>query len=256
MLRKSATRVLPQAKRNSLAGSSAPSYTEHVPDSRDKRRRSDLGLFVLALIESGLATPYELQISAGLSPGATIPALRRLVADGWASQGKRGPRGRTEHQITTAGRRHLRSSWQQLIEAGPIGDVDADLRVALLAAFVGGNRRVAAEFLRASARKKEAVLATTHQDNQQPDRPPLASWYHRLRSESADSVALAEAAGILAMSRRLRQNALKAAALNDVCAVSKGCWDLMNTRSGRLPGFKRKTPHSRVAAGRLLMGEL
>lgn len=174
-----------------------------MPQSRDKRRRTDLDLFVLALIEGGLATPYDLQIGAGLSPGATIPALRRLVADGWASPGKRGSRGRTEHGITAAGRRHLENSWRQLIADGPTGDVEADLRVALLALSVGGDRRISAGFLRASAKKKRAALAGARRSEQQPDRPPLASWYQKLRSESAESVARAEAAGFLAMARRL-----------------------------------------------------
>lgn len=54
----------------------------------DKRRRADLDLFVLALIEGGLVTPYELQKAAGLSPGATISSLRRLVEGGLALHGK------------------------------------------------------------------------------------------------------------------------------------------------------------------------
>jgi DNA-binding PadR family transcriptional regulator len=174
-----------------------------VPESRDKRRRSDLDLFVLALIESGVATPYELQTSAGLSPGATIPALRRLVSGGWTAQRKPGPRGRTEHTITAAGRQHLQDGWRQLIKEGPSGDVDADLRVALLALFVGGERRIAAEFLRASAEKKQAAYAGSRQLEGQPDQPPLAAGYQRLRFDSAKSVIRAETAGILTMARRL-----------------------------------------------------
>ena len=175
-----------------------------MPESHDKRRRTDLDLFVLALIESGLATAYDLQIGAGLSPGATIPALRRLVADGWASQAKPGPRGRTEHRITIAGGRHLRRSWQQLIEDGPSGDVDADLRIALLAFFAGGDRRLAAEFLRGSANKKREALAGVARPLEQPGEPDLASWYMTLRSELSNAVGQTEASGILAMANRLQ----------------------------------------------------
>jgi hypothetical protein len=50
-----------------------------MSETRDKRRRTDLGLFVLALIDSGVSTPYEFQKTAGLSQGATIPALQRLL---------------------------------------------------------------------------------------------------------------------------------------------------------------------------------
>jgi hypothetical protein len=59
-----------------------------MSEIRDKRRRTDLDLFVLALIDSGISTPYELQKDAGLSPGATIPALQRLLEAGFVRQGK------------------------------------------------------------------------------------------------------------------------------------------------------------------------
>jgi hypothetical protein len=50
-----------------------------MSETRDKRRRTDLDLFVLALIDSGVSTPYEFQKAAGHSQGATIPALQRLL---------------------------------------------------------------------------------------------------------------------------------------------------------------------------------
>ena len=62
----------------------------------DKRRRIDLDLFVLALIDGGVSTPYELQKAAGLSQGATIPALQRLLAARFVRQGKPGARGRID----------------------------------------------------------------------------------------------------------------------------------------------------------------
>jgi hypothetical protein len=36
-------------------------------------------LFILALIDRGSRTPYELQKATGLSQGATIPALQRSL---------------------------------------------------------------------------------------------------------------------------------------------------------------------------------
>jgi hypothetical protein len=48
----------------------------------DKRRRADLDLFVLGLIESGISTLYEFQKFAGISQGASVPALRRLIDGG------------------------------------------------------------------------------------------------------------------------------------------------------------------------------
>jgi DNA-binding PadR family transcriptional regulator len=130
-----------------------------MSETRDKRRRTDLDLFVLALIDSGVSTPYELQKAAGLSQGATIPALQRLLDARLVRQGKPGARGRTGHQVTAAGKRLLKDGWLALIEEGPSGDVDSDLRVALLALLGGGDPRLAADLLRQSAdRKMESVL--------------------------------------------------------------------------------------------------
>jgi DNA-binding PadR family transcriptional regulator len=98
-----------------------------MPEVRDKRRRTDLDQFILALVDSGVATPYALQMKAGLSPGASIPALQRLTESGLVRQGKSGSRGRTDHRITPAGKKLLKIGWKSLIEDGPSGDLDADL---------------------------------------------------------------------------------------------------------------------------------
>lgn len=99
-----------------------------MSETRDKRRRTDLDLLVLALIDSGISTPYELQKAAHLSPGATIPALQRLLEARFVRQGKPGARGRTDHWITSAGKKLLKTGWRELIENGPSGDLEADLR--------------------------------------------------------------------------------------------------------------------------------
>jgi len=104
-----------------------------VSQTRDKRRRNDLDLFVLALVSDSVATPYELKMAAGLSPGTTIPVLTRLMAASLVLLVKPGSRGRAEYRITADGRRYLKSGWKELIEDGPGGDLNADLRVALRA---------------------------------------------------------------------------------------------------------------------------
>ena len=174
----------------------------------DKRRRRDLDLFVLALVDSGVSTPYELQRAAGLSPGATIPALRRMVARGLVLAGKAGIRGRMTHKLTAAGRQLLKDGWRELILDGPSCDFDADLRVALLALFVGGSRRLAVDFLRKSAaRKLESLGAIQEPDGQQP-LPPLAFQYKSLRAASAKALIKAEAAAATAVARGLPRKAV------------------------------------------------
>ncbi len=174
-----------------------------MPESRDKRRRTDLDQFVLALIDSGLTTPYELQKAAGLSQGATIPALQRLLDARLVRQGKPGSRGRTDYQVTASGKRLLKDGWLPLIEDGPSGDVDSDLRVALLALLGGGERRLAADFLRQSAdRKMESAVAVEPIGNP-GELPLLPRWYSELRSSTAKSLLTAESAAIRAMADAL-----------------------------------------------------
>jgi DNA-binding PadR family transcriptional regulator len=173
-----------------------------VSETDDKRHRGDLDLFILALIDNGLSTPYDLQKSAGLSPGATVPALQRLIVQKWVIAGKPGIRGRTEHKITPEGRRYLKGTWKLLIDDGPSGDLDADVRVALLALWVGRDRRIAVSFLRATADKIQTACKS-----KEPDDPtshvPLADWYRRLRSASSEALLRGESAAALAIAKAL-----------------------------------------------------
>ena len=177
-----------------------------MSQTRDKRRRTDLDLFVLALNESGISTPYDLQRTANLSPGATIPALQRLLESGFVRMGKPGPRGRTDYRITPAGKKLLKSGWRDLIEYGPSGDLDADLRVALLALWLGKGRRLAADFLEKSAAKKQASLQTLKESSEPGSEFPLADWYIRLRSEAGRAILKAESTAAFAMADALPKN--------------------------------------------------
>ncbi len=172
----------------------------------DKRRRTDLDLFILALIDGGLSTLYELQKSAGLSQGATVPALQRLLDAQLVRHGRPGARGRTDYKVSAAGKRALRDGWQPLIAAGPSGDPDSDLRVALLAMLGSGNRLMAAAFLRKSADQREESLAVTDVTSSSDAVPPLAQWYTDLRSNTAKALLEAESHAIRTMAEALPKN--------------------------------------------------
>src|ERR1035437_8598033 len=174
-----------------------------MSETPDKRRRTDLDLFVLALIDGRVSTPYELQKAAGLSQGATIPALQRLLEAGLVRQGKPGARGRTDYKVTAAGKKTLKAGWLPLIEAGPSGDIDADLRVALLAIRGSSDRRLAVDFLRQSGDKKMESIATTELAGDPGDVTPLARWYTDLRSATTKALLSAEAKAIRAMAGSL-----------------------------------------------------
>jgi len=174
-----------------------------MSETPDKRRRTDLDLFVLALIDGGVSTPYELQKLAGLSQGATIPALQRLLEARLVRQGKPGARGRTDYKVTAAGRKTLKAGWLPLVDAGPTGDIDADLRVALLTIWGSGDTRLAAEFLRKSADRKKALQATAEPTAETDTVPPLARWYVEMRAGAAKALLTAECSVIRAMADSL-----------------------------------------------------
>jgi DNA-binding PadR family transcriptional regulator len=164
-----------------------------MSETRDKRRKSDLDLFVLALINTGVSTPYALLKDAGLSPGATIPTIQRLMQAGLVRQGQPGPRGRTECRITAAGRKQLKSGWRILIDEGPSGDLDADLRVALLAISEGNAYSLAVHMLKQSAAKLLEMGQAVSRDKSDAS-VTLAGLYRALRSVSVEALLEAQAA--------------------------------------------------------------
>ena len=117
---------------------------------RDKRSREDLELFTLALVDRGVNSAYLL-LSAGISQGAALPVLGRLESSGYVRHGKPGPRGRTEFELTAAGRRHLQTGWQPLLEAPIPGDIESILRTADLAVLSGASRKTVSSYLKRAA---------------------------------------------------------------------------------------------------------
>ncbi|MCU1285658.1 MAG: hypothetical protein JWO13_2008 [Acidobacteriales bacterium] len=97
---------------------------------------SVLDLFILAMIEHGFETPYALHRSAGISLGATNPALKRLsqakliVMDAESTASNR-PRHR--YSLTSAGKKALGLARKQQSQTSDSSDVDATLRSVVLA---------------------------------------------------------------------------------------------------------------------------
>jgi DNA-binding PadR family transcriptional regulator len=118
---------------------------------RDKRSKRDLELFVLALLECNVNTPYELLAAAGLSPGATLPALRRLEESGYVQKGKPGSRGRVEYHATPDGQQHVKNTWRSLLDDPAGSDMDSILRTATLAQVRGAPSRVITKYLKRAA---------------------------------------------------------------------------------------------------------
>jgi DNA-binding PadR family transcriptional regulator len=124
------------------------------PNSQDDRRsRKDLELFILALVSDGFSTPYDLMVTAKISPGASIPVLARLEAAGCIRKGAEGPRNRVEYATTAKGERLLSSSWRALFDSPPTvnKDLDTVLRIASLALLMGQTQSSVASYLKTAA---------------------------------------------------------------------------------------------------------
>ena len=105
--------------------------------------------------------------------------------------------------MSAAGKKLLRDGWLPLIEAGPSCDLDSDLRVALLAIWGSGDRRLAVDFLRQSADKKTESIAAAELTDNPGAVVPLARWYTDLRCETAKALLTAESEAIRAMADAL-----------------------------------------------------
>jgi DNA-binding PadR family transcriptional regulator len=128
---------------------------KHPSLTRDKRSKSDLELFVLALVQRDVNTPYALLSMVGLSPGATIPVLKRLEANGLIEKGRPGSRGRTEYATTIAGRKFLKAGWRPLLESVESGDMESALRTAVLAQMSGAGKKLVSAYLTRAAEARE-----------------------------------------------------------------------------------------------------
>ena len=140
-----------------------------------------LGVFLLALVEFGLSTPYELLSKAGLGTGLTSPALKRMKEAGFLTS-RPGPRNRVRYAITKKGANLLRKTlkpgsanyWQlgqtDMFESLPRGIILAWLhagvdethtgvaRAAAITAVVAEKRRRDAEDLHASMVRLQADI--------------------------------------------------------------------------------------------------
>jgi DNA-binding PadR family transcriptional regulator len=96
---------------------------------------TSLDYLLLTLIARGVNTKYLLLARAGLSVGATQPALRRLEQKQLIKPGRPGPRGSISFSLTGAGKQELKSlpEFISKMVTDPPTEMDALLRVITLA---------------------------------------------------------------------------------------------------------------------------
>jgi DNA-binding MarR family transcriptional regulator len=167
---------------------------------------SVLDLFVLLCAERGIRSGYALRRQAGLSLGATTPALRRLAQAGLVSRTTStglGQRKRYEFSLTSSGRAALRRGWQEyLCGAAPPWDIDSVLRVLELAAHHGAHRKNMLDFVDrvAKHREQQAARHTLPSEEEHTELPTYTSLRPRfdLARAKADIAVLREIKELLA----------------------------------------------------------
>jgi len=139
---------------------------------------SNLSGFLLAMIDQGLETPYELLRDAGISPGAAIPALQRMEKAGLLKKSAAGSRRRRSYSLTTTCRSELKEFLSRSFSAPCPKDLDAALRTIALAATTKGKKNAAERLLlelreHRSALEKEMRAVSTELPNHASE---LYSW--------------------------------------------------------------------------------
>lgn len=121
---------------------------------------TSLELFLLNLVSQGLNTPYLLKMSAGLSVGATLPALNRLNGRKLLQRAATAARNKQEFEVTPLGKKIMTSETKRLLaqaKTTPPSDTESTLRLAALAFFF--KKRDAAMTLLRSVGESRLSLA-------------------------------------------------------------------------------------------------
>jgi DNA-binding PadR family transcriptional regulator len=122
--------------------------------------RSTLELLLLALLQDGISTPYELKSRADISLGSSIPALTRLEADGLIQASDPQSRRSRRFTLNTKGRSALKKDWSVHLQSSTT-DVESILRITYLACLNKSSGK-AAVFLEAAADRLRGLATTAH----------------------------------------------------------------------------------------------
>jgi DNA-binding PadR family transcriptional regulator len=174
------------------------------PLTAQAESRTNLEIFVLAAVRAGLDSAYDLNKSADLSVGATLPLLSRLEKAGLL-RSKAAARRSKQYSVTAEGRSVLQRSWQKLLEPVP-REFEAILRIAYVCAFMDGTLKIMRHFLRAAALERKLLGAERKRESESILRESVQDAFgrgHRWLRAHSDAVRLeAEAAVLSCLSTR------------------------------------------------------
>ena len=164
-----------------------------------------LDVYVLSMLDRGMQSPYDLQKNAGLSLGASTPALERLRKAGMVTRTmdrSRGKRKRFEFALTQTGRRALQTKWRAYLDTQPPSDIDSVLRVIDMGLHYKASPADVARFAIQAAEAR--IIKSQQLAPKTLGRSGTAvSIYQLLRSECDHATLKAEAAAVAAIAHRL-----------------------------------------------------
>jgi len=102
------------------------------PGTEPRIIASTLELMLLAMVQRGLPTSYELLTKAGLSVGASSRALKRLESDGLLKSTS-GPRTSQRFALTQKGETYLKRTWASVAKKASPVTYESALRFLYLA---------------------------------------------------------------------------------------------------------------------------
>ena len=147
---------------------------------------SSLDVFLLALIDSGVTTSYDMREQAGISVGASRPALQRLERQGLAEQGKAEARNKLAFRLTRRGHHAKLTGLNHLLEESrlkPPSDTESILRIASLAASEG--KKLAAARLLKDAAEECRRRAAEYEDTPSAAVSGVAGAYRSMMASSS-----------------------------------------------------------------------
>ncbi len=166
-----------------------------------------LELFLLTLIGQGLNTPYQLKATAGLSVGATLPALNRLKERKLLQRAEVAARNKQEFEVTPLGKTIMISETKRLLaeaKTTPLTDTESALRLAALA-FFNKKRDAAASLLESAGESRLQSTRTKGQVLAKISTADLPSLYRSL-SETCEAARLqAEGHTLVALAAKFKK---------------------------------------------------
>lgn len=112
-------------------------------------------MFILSMIECGVDTVFGLQTTAGLSPGTSVPLLRRLAEGGLVRRPSARVQRKLRFTVTPRGEQHLNQNWRRAVnDTAP--DLSEIVRMFWVAQQQGEQHAVYALDAAASRRRHKA----------------------------------------------------------------------------------------------------